>query len=73
MAKKAKQSKKAKKHIWLKSGKDIEIFAYTAGEYHNGPKCKVCGFNFCHHCFPKGYETTCPHPALGSDSSKLIR
>lgn len=30
-------------------GNKIDIFAYESG-FHNGPKCKNCGFEFCHHC-----------------------
>ena len=61
-----------KKHKWIKEkGGGIDIFAYEEGEYHNGPKCSVCGFGFCHHCYPEGYNTSCPYDSLGSDDSKL--
>jgi len=60
-----------KKHKWIKEGKQIDIFAYEEGEYHNGPKCSVCGFGFCHHCYPEGYNTSCPRGSMGSDDSKL--
>lgn len=60
-----------KRHKWIKEGKGIDIFAYTSGEYHNGPKCSVCGFGFCHHCHPEGYDTKCPCDSLDSDDSKL--
>ena len=30
-------------------GNEIDTFAYSVG-YHNGPRCKKCGFEFCHHC-----------------------
>jgi hypothetical protein len=36
----------------------IDIFAYEQGEYHNGPRCKVCGYGFCHHC-NKGPQVDC--------------
>lgn len=53
-----------KGHVWLTIGDSefadpddgsefndqIDIFAYTYGEFHNGPKCKNCGYGFCHHC-----------------------
>jgi hypothetical protein len=29
---------------------DVDIFAFTEGDYHNGPRCSVCGYGFCHHC-----------------------
>ena len=60
-----------KKHKWIKEGKEINVFAYEEGKYHNGPKCLVCGFGFCHHCYPEGYDTKCPCSSLGSDDSKL--
>ncbi len=67
------KKEKTKKHIWIKDDDgDIEIFAYMEGESHNGPKCKVCSFGFCHHCFPEGYDTPCPSDSLGSDDSKLM-
>lgn len=39
-------------HNWIRNDYDgeVDIFAYTAGEYHNGPKCSACGYGFCHHC-----------------------
>lgn len=47
-------------HVWLtntelgffkdtKYGDEISMFAYAEG-YHNGPKCKNCGYTFCEHC-----------------------
>lgn len=67
------KKEKAKQHVWEKDDAgEIEIFAYTSGESHNGPKCKICGFGFCHHCFPEGYKTTCPHKSLGSNDAKLF-
>jgi hypothetical protein len=49
---------------------DIDLFAYEAG-YHNGPECADCGFFFCHHCDPDGYETECGEPARPGDPSKI--
>lgn len=60
-----------KKHKWIKNGKDIDIFAYEVG-HHNGPKCSVCGFEFCHHCYPKRYDTGCPCQSLGYDSKSSV-
>jgi hypothetical protein len=53
-------------HTWQKDtfGKpddfayDVEA-AYTA---HNGPRCTVCGFFFCEHCWPGGWQQDCPGP-----------
>ena len=59
------------KHKWIKEGRRIDVFAYEEGEYHNGPKCSVCGFGFCHHCYPEGYKTSCPCDSLDSDDGKL--
>ena len=62
-----------KKHKWIKgSDGENDIFQYEAG-YHNGPKCARCGFYFCHHCNPEGYDSECSpntKPIKG-DSSKI--
>lgn len=29
---------------------ELDIFAYEAGDFHNGPRCVKCGYGFCHHC-----------------------
>lgn len=46
-------------HTW-ESGNDgiIEIFAFTRGEYCNGPRCTKCGYGFCHHCIDWSNEGT---------------
>jgi hypothetical protein len=46
------------KHTWFTDDDDVDIFAYEAGDYHNGPKCKVCDYAECHHCHPEVYEDT---------------
>lgn len=28
----------------------VNIFAYTSGDYHNGPRCTSCGEGWCWHC-----------------------
>jgi hypothetical protein len=38
---------------------EIDIFAYEAGEFCNGPKCLDCGAAKCHHCNPDFYEEEC--------------
>lgn len=39
-----------KGHVWeLSEYGDINFFAYGSG-FHNGPRCTVCGYGFCHHC-----------------------
>lgn len=35
-------------------------WAFTAGEYHNGPECIVCGAAFCEHCEPERLDEECP-------------
>ncbi len=61
-----------KNHNWIKcEDGEIDVFAYEEGAYHNGPKCSICGFGFCHHCYPEEYKTSCPCPSLGSNDSKL--
>jgi hypothetical protein len=39
-------------------GSMVGEFAYSAG-FHNGPRCKNCGYSFCQHCKPNGYQTEC--------------
>lgn len=38
-------------HIWKKNDYDgeVDIFAFET-DHHNGPRCVVCGYEFCHHC-----------------------
>lgn len=64
---------KKKKHKWIKEGRIIDIFAAEnlGSDYHNGPRCKVCGFEFCHHCNPEGYDTECGTKSLVGDDKKL--
>lgn len=42
-----------------KYGKSIDWFALEGG-YHNGPRCKKCGFEFCHHCKSEWEIPHCP-------------
>lgn len=55
--------KDSKGHIWMTIGEGedeyLDIFAYEEGAYHNGPRCKVCGYGFCHHCM-KEPAIECP-------------
>jgi hypothetical protein len=48
------------KHKWQKTtdGK-INEWAVSGG-YCNGPKCVECGYSFCEHCNPNGYNSECP-------------
>lgn len=49
-----------KKHKWIRDEKgDIDVWQFEEGEYHNGPRCEVCNFGFCHHCYTAGYDTEC--------------
>ena len=48
--------KKTKLHKWkVDESGEIDSFGYS-DEYHNGPMCEICGYNFCHHCYPDGYN-----------------
>lgn len=40
------------------TGSKRDNFARNAPDPHNGPKCKLCGFNFCVHCHPEGWNDT---------------
>lgn len=47
---------KTTKHSWCKDEYgDIDIFGYSDG-FCNGPKCEICGYSFCHHCYPNRYS-----------------
>jgi len=41
-------------------GDKLDDFAYSEG-YHNGYKCKVCGFEFCEHCYDECDIQVCKH------------
>ena len=49
------------KHEWIKKGNgEVDDFAASSG-FCNGPMCRLCGFSFCQHCEPEGYEDeNCP-------------
>lgn len=44
----------ARGHVWATNDDGtVDDFAYDyEGEagYHNGPRCVVCGYSFCHYC-----------------------
>ena len=43
-------------HQWRrKENGEIDDFAMEIG-YHNGPVCERCGYSFCEHCEPDGYD-----------------
>ena len=46
-------------HVWIKAGDKIDIFAYEEGDNHNGPRCAVCGYGFCHHCYGAMSDADC--------------
>jgi hypothetical protein len=56
-------------HKWQIRNGEPDIFAYAEG-YHNGPKCIVCGYYFCQHCNPNGWNTSCGSidPEPGDDA-----
>jgi hypothetical protein len=40
-------------HVWdtyTDGSSDVDMFAYNAGDKHNGPVCVNCGYAYCHHC-----------------------
>lgn len=44
-------------HVWVKEddGSD-DIFAFYPEDPHNGPRCAVCGYGYCHHCHEEPQE-----------------
>lgn len=76
-------------HVWLTNREsDPDLYeedseyankingsAFNEG-YHNGPKCKNCGFEFCEHCFLEEELPVCSEKSKGktmSDDDKLDR
>lgn len=39
-------------HRPVKEDGHVDIFAYTSGDHHNGPRCTECGEGRCWHCTP---------------------
>ena len=37
----------------------INLFAYSRGQYCNGPRCTVCGYGYCKHHYPEGPPKPC--------------
>ena len=49
-----------KGHEWIRdSDGDINVFAFNEG-ICNGPKCKKCDYEFCHHCI----KYKCSEPCI---------
>lgn len=43
-------------HSYIKDENgEIDEFAFEMG-YCNGPICEICGYSFCKHCEPNGYD-----------------
>lgn len=51
-------------HEWAQEDGRNDIFAFTNGEYCNGPKCFRCGYGFCHHCNETPPIPDCPKVKL---------
>lgn len=46
-------------HLWKKDDQGrTDHFAFDH-MYCNGPECLICGYSFCEHCHPEGYESKC--------------
>lgn len=41
---------KTRGHIWVRDEFGVDVFAYNPVDPHNGPRCSLCGYGFCHHC-----------------------
>lgn len=46
-----------KQHQWIEKDGKIDDFGFNV-EFCNGPACKSCGYFFCVHCNPDGYDNT---------------
>jgi hypothetical protein len=73
-----------KKHNWITDGDTygedtsnpenpyLHGAENMASDYHNGPKCKDCGFEFCHHCDDM-WDTECGATESDpGDESKIV-
>lgn len=62
-------------HVWIREYGTVDIFGYESPDgYHNGPRCAVCGYGFCHHCYPNGPAVDCPgaeKPEQTEDEKRL--
>lgn len=46
-------------HVWMED-EDGEIEEHANdGDWHNGPKCIVCGYDLCWHCNPEPPKSEC--------------
>lgn len=51
------------KHRWQTDERgEVDVFAGVDVGYHNGPLCVNCGYSFCEHCDPDGYDSECEVP-----------
>lgn len=58
MAKIQYTKKTYKQHSWVRDDNgEIDYFAYCF-DFHNGPRCKRCNYEFCEHCNPGGLKNT---------------
>lgn len=61
------------KHLFRKNEKgEIDNSVYENG-YHNGPVCVKCGYTFCYHCNPLGYDADCQHIHHVADDGKIYQ
>ena len=61
-------------HVWetYVDSKEVDLFSYMRGEYHNGPRCIVCGYGFCHHCKGDIPGVSCPATVLVDNLAQFI-
>lgn len=47
----------ATEHEWVRDEDGgLDFFAGDFEEYHNGPRCKKCGYEYCMHCKNPTFE-----------------
>lgn len=46
------------KHIWQLDPAGF-VASFDFGDYHDGPRCMLCGESFCRNCEPKCHEESC--------------
>jgi len=47
------------KHQWKKNERgEVDVLAFEYDDYHNGPRCELCGFGECELCHPEVWDDT---------------
>lgn len=63
-------------HTWKREDfdpREVDIFGLESScGYHNGPRCVVCGYGFCHHCHRDGPPEPCTGPKPKTEDEQRL-